>query len=239
MIRVAICDDISEIIDSLHTMLDHYFNDKDIKLEIDRFDCGEAFLNSPTHYDIVFMDIYLEEMSGLEIVSNYSKLNNSQFVFITTSLDHAIEAFALDATHYLVKPLTPDAVSMAIVRCLSRLQLKSSNFIEVKSLGGVVPISLENITYIEVFNTLSIIHTKSSDIQTYMSLDSLFELLGDRHFIRAQRSYIVNMEFIDMFFFDHVILKNDIKITLSRNTRAELKKQYQQYLFDLARRGQI
>lgn len=239
MIRVAICDDIPEIIDSLHTMLDHYFNKKDIRLDIERFDCGEAFLNSQTNYDIVFMDIYLGKMNGIEIASNYSKLNNSQFVFITTSIDHAIEAFTLNATHYLVKPLTQDAVSVAIERCLSRLQLKLSNFIEVKSFGGVIPVSLKNITYIEVFNTLSIIHTKASDIQTYMSLETLFELLGNNHFIRAQRSYIVNMDFIDAFFYDHVILKNKMKITLSRNTRVALKKQYQEYLFDLARRGQI
>lgn len=237
--NIALCDDIPDILDNLKTYLEDYSKDNNIKLNIDCFDCGEAFLHCEKHYDIVFMDIYLGKISGMETIRNYRNSRSSQIVFITTSLDHAIEAFGLNATHYLVKPLTQKAVSEAMDRCLTRLELKSNKFIEVKTIGGMRPIPLENIIYIEVFNKVSVIHNKVNDIQTYTSLDALFKLLGDGCFMRAQRSYIVNMKFIDTFFFDRIVLEGGTEIILSRNNRGKLKKQYQQYLFNLARRGQL
>lgn len=54
--------------------------------------------------------------------------------------------------------------------------------------------------------------------------------------MRAQRSFIVNMNFIESFYFDHIVLSTKKEIVLSRNTRSQLKNQYQQFLFRLARR---
>ena len=57
--------------------------------------------------------------------------------------------------------------------------------------------------------------------------------------MKAQRSFIVNMNFIELFYFDHIVLANGKDIVLSRSNRTELKNQYQQFLFRLARRGEI
>ena len=98
---------------------------------------------------------------------------------------------------------------------------------------------MANIIYIEVFNKISVIHTTGNTLQTYTSLDALFEALGPHMFMRAQRSYIVNMKFIDSFFYDHILLQNRLEIKLSRNNRSILKTQYQNFLFDLARKGEL
>lgn len=241
MLHIALCDDTPSILDSLKIYLTNYCEDNHIKPTIHCFDCGEALLASKEQYDIVFMDIYLEGMKGTEAVRIYRKSKKSQIIFITTSLDHAIEAFGLNATHYLVKPLTQKAVSDAMDRCLTsmELQMKLNKFIEIKSNKGMISIPTNNIIYIEVFNRTSIIHTKTDHIQIHSSLDALFKILDKSFFMRAQRSYIVNMRFIKDISNDRIFLKNDIEIMLSRKNREKLKKQYQQFLFSLARVGDL
>ena len=61
---------------------------------------------------------------------------------------------------------------------------------------------MDNIVYIEVLNKICTVHTEKNNFQTYISLDALSELLDSTSFIRAQRSFIVNMKYIESFYFD-------------------------------------
>lgn len=98
---------------------------------------------------------------------------------------------------------------------------------------------MDNIVYIEVLNKICTVHTEKNSFQTYISLDALSELLDGTSFIRAQRSFIVNMKYIESFYFDHIVMQGGKEIVLSRSSRTELKNQYQQFLFHLARRGAV
>lgn len=78
-------------------------------------------------------------------------------------------------------------------------------------------------------------HTQDRSFQTYTSLNALFTLLDEDLFLRVQKSFVVNMAFIDSFFYDHIVLKDGTEISISRNKRTELKKQYQDFLFRFVR----
>lgn len=185
------------------------------------------------------MDIYLGGINGVEAARNISQTGRGRFIFTTASREHALEAFALNAVHYLLKPLTKNAVREALGRCLPKHEDEHPNFLEIKTRQGVVPIPMDNIVYIEVLNKICTVHTEKNSFQTYISLDALSELLDGTSFIRAQRSFIVNMKYIESFYFDHIVMQGGKEIVLSRSSRAELKNQYQQFLFHLARRGAV
>ena len=178
-------------------------------------------------------------MNGMDAVRTLPRSGGPAVVFTTTSREHAIEAFSLKAVHYLLKPLTRDGVKEALDRCLVSCSKNEEKFLMVKNNQGTIPVPTGNIIYIEVFNKISTIHTIRNDIQTYTSLDALFEYLDTNCFMKAQRSYIVNMKFIQTFYFDRLTLHNGIEIILSRKHRSVLKKQYQDYLFRLAREGEV
>lgn len=237
--RIAICEDEHDSLINLKKLIMEFCTDKNITPEIDCFSCGGDLIASPNEYKLIFMDIYLPDMIGTEVIRRFSASVNSQIVFTTISRDHAIEAFGLNAAHYLLKPLTQEAVNQAFERCLAHLEQKGSKILEVKSGQGTFPVPMADIVYIEVFNKISIVHTHKIDIQTHASLNALFELLDKHCFLRAQRSFIVNMNFIESFLYDRLILQGGTEIVLTRNNRAELKNQYQRFLFDLARRGGI
>lgn len=239
--KIAICEDKQQDYDTLLSMIINFLDEHNMKADISSFTCGEDFINAHIHnsYDIVFMDIYLPGINGIETIAKIREKDPVQFVFTTTSNEYAIEAFNLNAAHYILKPITPNAISEAMARCLSRKGNKYSEQLDIKTNCGVVSIPIENIVYIEVLNKICCIYTEKSCYQTYSSLNEMFEMLSDNIFMKAQRSFIVNMNFIELFYFDHIVLANGKDIVLSRSNRTELKNQYQQFLFRLARRGEI
>lgn len=170
------------------------------------------------------MDIYLSGISGVDTILEVSSRNTLQLVFITASQEHAIEAFGLNAAHYLVKPITENDVEEALERCLSRMGMYGRKHIDIKTNNGNILVPTDQIVYIEVYNKTCIIHTKKSVFEKKSSLDAIYDLLNDDTFIRAQRSFVVNMHFIESFSFDRIALYGGTEIAPSRNNWNELKK---------------
>lgn len=234
--QIALCDDEEWQIDALEGFLRAYEAEHSLNLTLTRFSSGEALLAASGEFSIVFMDIYLDGLQGTETIRQLG--GEAQVVFITTSREHAIEAFSLGAAHYLLKPVEQAAVWEAMDRCLSRLGANARSVLNIQTSHGSIPISAAQITYIEVFDKLCVIHTAKQQFQTYTALNTLFEQLDGNQFLRPQRSFVVNMEYIGSFLSGKLILKDGTEISLSRNNRAELKAQYQRFLFDLTRRGE-
>lgn len=236
--RIALCDDEPVSQQTLQELVETFGKERKLQIEIDAFSSGEDFLTSAQTYDIVFMDIYLTGISGMETVERLDGSELCQVVFTTTSREHAVEAFGLNAAHYLVKPLTVQAVTAAMERCLSRLGQNPGKALVIKTGQWTVSVPMEKIIYIEVLDKLCTVHTRKNTFQTYTSLDALSEQLDDS-FLRVQRSFAVNMGFIESFLFDRVVMQDGTEIMLSRSNKPELKRQYQNFLFHLARRDEL
>ncbi len=236
-LNIAICDDNAIDCQRLHDLLQTYAVNHGLLVQPTIFSTGEDFLSAHKQhpFDIVFMDIFLTGIKGTEAIASCHP-ESPQTVFTTTSREFAIEAFNLNAVHYLLKPVTYEAIGIAMKRCLAANDIRHFQHLDIKTNQGMVSLSVQQIIYIEVFNKVCLIHTNKTTFHTYSSLDSIFELLDTHTFMRAQRSYIVNMNYIESFYYDHIVLSNGKEIMLSRSTRTELKKQYQQFLFCLARR---
>lgn len=240
LLDIAVCDDDESDRNSLVSHLTDVCAGLGLLTQIDTFTSGEHFLSAgiAKNYDIVFMDIYLNDINGINVVrtAQMSRPQTSHFVFTTISSEHAIEAFNLNASHYLIKPLKREKVREAVKRCISSCPAKNKKILDIKTGRKQISIPMEDISYIEVTNTRCTIHTEDHSFQTYISLNTLFTLLDEELFLRVQKSFVVNMAFIDSFFYDHIVLKDGTEISISRNKRTELKKQYQDFLFRFVRR---
>lgn len=234
---VAICDDSKTDLDTLETFIEDYCCVNALNVQTDRYDCGDSLIASHQHYDIIFIDIYMPGKNGIQTIKALTNIENTSVIFTTTSLDHAIEAFSVNATHYLLKPLKKSDFIQAMNRALTYLKQITAKCIEIKCGSTAIPIPLTHINYIEVNNKTCLIHTKDQTYTSNTSLGTLYEQLDPELFMRAQRSYIVNMRYIKTFLYDHIILKNDETISLTRTKQNELKQQYQTFLFHLARRN--
>ena len=95
--NTAIIDDDSMLAQLMHFTLNKYAAEHNDEISTSVFDSGEAFLQNfvPNKYDIVFMDIYMEGMSGVETARRMRALDNEVIlIFLTSSDEHMPDAFS-------------------------------------------------------------------------------------------------------------------------------------------------
>lgn len=235
--HIAICDDDHSVHAELISYIKSFFSAAVDDLSFDSFMNAEDFLASADKYDIVFMDVYMEAMNGVDAISSLKEEKNTDVVFISTSRDFAVDAFRLHAQHYLLKPLTEEKVHSALSRCLEHLHTAREPMLSFTSSSGIVALPYSRIIFIESINKRVFLHSNGKVYSSYTTLSTLLEELPSDIFMKAQRSFIVNMGHITEFYFDHIILDSGENIMLSRNHQSELKNQYQTFLFQLTRRG--
>lgn len=237
LIKIALYGDKSLCRFQLDPVIRSYFSRYHTSLQINWYSDHKHLPDALAQYSILFLDPEYSDGQGIEIARIAAKNSpNTTLVFIASGPDHAVEAFSLNAVHYLVKPLTDKSVCAALDRCLNRLNIRHIDFLEIQSSSAFLPIPQDTIIYIEVQNKTCTISTEKGTYQIRASLDSLFSKLNHSVFFKPQRSYIVNMKFISSFRFDRITLHSGKEIALSRNNRKSLKQQYQTFLFEQAKR---
>lgn len=132
--KIAIVDDLKLDAEQLSHLILSYMKEHRIPTAAPEiFPNGETFLASFTvgSFDIVFLDIYMDGLSGMETAQKLRTLDAScRIVFVTTSPDFAVDSYDVNAAFYLLKPVTMERVSKALERChLSAAEAEVSVFI--------------------------------------------------------------------------------------------------------------
>ncbi len=159
-----------------------------------------------THVDLVFVDIQMPDLSGIEFTRLMEK--GPKVVFTTAYEKYALEGYKLDVVDYLLKPFSYEEFLSAVqkVQRLLRLEQKSLNkvdanseFLFLKSDYKIKRINFNDILYIEGLKDYVKVYTQNNakPILSLTSLKLLESKLPDKKFMRVHRSFIVNLEKID------------------------------------------
>lgn len=147
--------------------------------------------------DLLFLDINMPQLNGIEFYKSLKQ--NTMVIFMTTSAEHAIEGFNLNAVDYLLKPYTEERFLQAAgkAREFYNYQTNSSksqedNFFFVRADYSLVKISVPNILYIEALDDYLKIHLQNEKtVVARMTMKGILEKLPSKEFIRVHRSFIV------------------------------------------------
>jgi two-component system LytT family response regulator len=194
--------------------------------------------------DIVFLDIEMPVMSGLQVVE---RLSHRPVVVFTTAYSHyAVTAFELAALDYLVKPFGVDRFRAAVERAVQAVERRSHapELVERvrESLGGdaalsrlfvregdqILPVPLDEIGHLEADGDYVIVHHGEHEFLIRVSLKDLQARLGER-FVRVHRSHLVNLDHVEAFEdFDQsrlvAVLKGGGRVVASRARSRELRR---------------
>ncbi|UOQ53117.1 LytR/AlgR family response regulator transcription factor [Hymenobacter cellulosivorans] len=164
-------------------------------------------LRSGTPIDLLFLDIEMPHLSGLDLVRALSE-PQPQVILVTTHADFAVAAFELAVADYLVKPVDYARFSKAVDRVLALRAAASPTLpaattvtegseLFVKVNNKLVKLDFNDVLYIEAMSTYSVFVTPKHKHIVYITLKALEERLPFSHFVRVHRSFIVNTKRIE------------------------------------------
>ena len=161
--------------------------------------------------DVVFMDIQMPEMTGLEVLRRLDYL--PQIVFTTAYDQYAVTAFELHAVDYLLKPFTQARFAAAVARLLdgsvhARDTLDSAlshasaaparlERILVRDRGRIFPLATSEIEYMKADSKYTVIVARGQTFLVRIGISELEAQLDPARFVRIHRSALVNLDFVE------------------------------------------
>lgn len=185
--------------------------------------------------DIMFLDIQMPEMTGLEFLKT---LRNPPLVIFTTAYpNYALESYEIDAADYLLKPVSFDRFVKAINKAEERMknlgnESETPDYIFVKADGKLVRINIEEICYVEGLKDYVIIHTMQTKVVTHNTMKNIEALLlTDDNFIRIHRSYIINLRFVKEIEGNSFRVKDQL-LTIGTTFKEEVQSKLEKFRFN-------
>ena len=198
--QIAICDDEVSMVQILEKKIKKLLPDA----VIDKYLSGDELIASGSKPDILFLDIQMPGMDGMETAKVLRQDNeNMILIFVTAAEEYVFQAFDVGAFHYLVKPFSDEKLKEVVTKAVhnikrsSRLE-KDEKYIMVQTAGSHIKIFLRDIVYAEVYNRKVIIHTRSTDIEYYGKLQELSDMAGT-DFFRTHRAYLVHFKYVEKY----------------------------------------
>jgi DNA-binding LytR/AlgR family response regulator len=168
-------------------------------------------MQSENDIDLIFLDIEMPEMSGVEFIKTLKNL--PQVIVISAKDKYALEAIEYDVTDYLLKPISFTRFFKAVEKASKRHkefqeQLTGKDGIFIKSSSSsLVRLKYEEILWVEALENYVIINTFNSKYTIHFTMKAIINKLPLKMFARVHRSYIVNLAKIEMIEDNAIIMK--------------------------------
>jgi len=225
--NVIIVDDEPLAHDVLETYISKVPNLTLVKNCYNALEAKEVIQNE--QIDLMFLDIQMPQLTGLEFVRSMTKL--PLVIFTTAYAEYALESYEIDAVDYLVKPISLEQFLKALNKAQDRHDAEKEaseigdDYFFVKADKKLVKLFYDDILYIEGLKDYVIIKTTTGRVITLQTMKSLEAKLANKNFKRVHRSYILNKTKIKALLGNVVEIMENGKekhIPIGKNYRDEL-----------------
>ncbi len=236
MLQIAICDDEQNSRDYVKQLIELTKNDWNISYEVSEFSNGKDLLDAETEWDLLFLDIALDEtLSGMEAakrIRNRASKQQPILIFVTGFKEYVFDAFDVDAFHYLLKPIDEEKFQAVFQKALQQLTEKKEHPVKTIHIQNGIRnkiITMDEIFYIESQNHKILLHTKDGIYDDYARIRDLEEQLQEQ-FFRIHKGYLVNLAYLEHYTKTEVVLTNGEVLPLSKYKYADFVKAYLRFM---------
>lgn len=240
IIFVAICDDDEMIISQIDSFLIEISNKLNVKFVVDDFITGEKLcesIESGTHYDIIFLDIGLPKINGIEVGRIIREKHNNELVsivYISAEQSHSMQLFEIRPMNFLVKPLDIHKLEKAIKTYLRLTDFWSGVF-TFKVKHDIYKVQVKDIMYLESMKKEVILYKYDGSIHKfYGSMKKIYEeQLKKYNFLPIHASFLVNYGYVEVFEYEQLTLISGEVLPISNKNRKTIREM----LFTIEMRG--
>lgn len=231
MIKIAICDDEIFILDELTEKIQDFFQSAHIDVKIIKFSSGSSLLQYNGHLDIIFLDIQMKELNGMETAKRLRSQNYKGFLIFVTVLEELVfHSFEVKAFDYLVKPINHTRFIQTMKRLLCDIQNSSDSNLLVRRGSECTIIPFDDIIYCEIINRKIFLHLIHGEILDYYEKIEALEKRLDGRFFKCHRSYLINLKYLKSYKNGLAYLDNGDTIPVSRLRSEQFSSVILQYM---------
>lgn len=235
-VKIAVCDDEIIFARKLEKIINKYCTVKRIPFQIDIYQSGKEFIADNIkmmEYQIVFLDINMEEIDGLEAARELRKLCRDTYViFVTAFINYTLEGYKVDAIRYLLKSdgNFGQSVCESLDAVFEKMQYKP-HIREFSFQQGARRVALEKIVYIESSLHKLTFYVAEEGIVPYTMYETLNHIAaifsGD--FVRIHQSYLVNLRFVRRIEGNNLLLQDNLALPVARSKLKEVRQKVAMY----------
>lgn len=232
--NIAIVEDFEQDRRWLTERLEQYLSTRHLTYQLYTYKQAEDFVAAldTLTFQIVFMDIYLTDMTGIEAATILrQKDKDCKLIILTTSDEFLLQGFQVNACHYLLKPATERDFLEAMGRCM----LKPSYEVPVLDVmvdGLPLQLNTESILYLQSHKRDVLIQTTSQALLATGPFHALSNVLSaDSRFLLILRGIVINMDHVTSVDNDTILMKNGNKLPYNIRNRKQIQQTYRNYIF--------
>lgn len=237
MYLIALCDDETADLNKTEQMLRN-FRDRHPETEFmtERFERADELLDRvrEKNYvpDIILMDIYMPDKTGMEAARELRAMGNkSRIIFLTTSKEHALDAFGVEASQYLVKPVLEDMLFSVLDKVIGDMEETRRRYVLLRIEGRIQRVAVSDIVCCEAQGKKQYVYlTDGTQYGIRRTMSEIYEMLSCyQEFSKVGVAYIVNLEHVDSLNAQEMHMDNGKKIYLPRGSYQSLRERYFDY----------
>lgn len=229
--NVAIIEDEPQEAALIKRFLERYSTETGERFEATAYGNAEAFLeNYRPRFDIVFMDIELPGMNGIDASRRLRTLDSTVvLIFVTNMSQFAVCGYEVNAMDFVVKPISYGNFSLKLRRAAERVRENNKRRVAVYTPDGTRLIPVDSVKYVEVMDHKVVWHTTAGEFELCGSLKKIETELPKPDFVRCNNCYIVNLKYVETVKADSVIVDGK-ELAVSRMRRKELMQATAEFL---------
>lgn len=237
-LKISSCDDEEIFRNYIKHECEKYSRENSLKIDFVEYRTGKELIQSNEMIDLLFLDIELSDYYVMDVLEKIRKKDNvGKVVLATSHMEEAINGYGEKTIGFLTKPFEGERIKSFIEKV--RENKENSKVVSFQVTDGVRIEPVENILYIEAAGNYVKVVTLKDEFLVHITMKNCEDMLNDCHFIRVYKSYIVNMENIEILDKQHATIKmknkyEDIKI--GKVYKNNFISHYEQFKVERAKR---